>query len=75
MGYDTNRARYEAAIARAHRAAWSAQGAAELLGDTQAHDELWEILLRLERLQEASLRGKLKPDLVAQRRRAQTHLT
>lgn len=56
MRYDTNRARLESEIARAHRAVFNASQAAMDCNDPAAAEELDSILRELTRLGNDSLR-------------------
>ena len=58
MRYTPDRARYEAALSRAHRAIFAAEELAEALGDPGAAYDLHLIALELVRLAEGSLRNK-----------------
>jgi hypothetical protein len=66
MGYNANRARYESSLARAHRALYYAQEAAEELRDPGAADDCAQILREISRLADASLKGKARPQLAGQ---------
>lgn len=58
--YTTQRARYEATLARAHRAVWIAVQAAAELGDDGAEQDLTEIMKHLSSMANDSLKGKVK---------------
>lgn len=56
--YTTTRAQYEAALARAHRAVWSAGEAAEALGERGALSDLLQLLGELTRISDDSASGR-----------------
>jgi len=56
MNSHNQRARLESALARAHQSLYTAQNAAEALGDADGHDELYEIMMAVGRLMERSLK-------------------
>lgn len=56
MNSHNQRARLESALARAHQSLYTAQSAAEALGDNDGHDELYDIMTAVGRLMERSLR-------------------
>lgn len=55
------RSRYEQSLATAHRAIYRAIDQAEQLGDQGAEHDCHQILKEIQRLAEASLRGKVRP--------------
>lgn len=57
MGYGTNRARIESELAKAHRALYYAQEAAEREGDVGLEEDLRQLLVEVTRIAERSLRG------------------
>lgn len=58
MPNSKQRSWYEAALARAHRAVWNAQLAADEFGDMGAADDLTQILQHLQVLMDDSLKNK-----------------
>jgi len=66
MGYDSNRARIEHCLARAHRALFDAKNAAELAGDSTLYLDLQMLEVEVTRLAEASLRGKARRSIKGQ---------
>ena len=58
MGYTPDRARMEAALARAHRGLAQAREAAESLGDDGAAHDIHQIEREVVRVAEGSLRGR-----------------
>lgn len=65
MGYDTQRAKLESELARAHRALYYAEEAAEALSDFGMQEDLKMLLKEVTRLGEASLRGKARRSQLA----------
>lgn len=62
MGYGTDRARMERNLAIAHRALYTAQHAAEYMGDEGAAHDLQQLLWGVTAIAEASLRDKRRPN-------------
>lgn len=58
--YSKDRAIYESCIARAHRALWQAEQAAERMRDEGAVSDLRMLQVEVTRLQNASLSGKVR---------------
>ena len=58
LSYGTDKAAYESALARAHKALWQAQARAEMLGWEVAHDKLYELQVEVIKLSEQSLKSK-----------------
>jgi len=57
---DEKRARYEAALGRAHRALWIAGCIAGEMGDHGAEEDLEQLLREVTRIAEGSLKGSAR---------------
>lgn len=58
MAYTADRARMEAALARAHRGLAAAREAAQSLGDEGAEHDIYQVEREVVRIAEGSLRGR-----------------
>jgi len=68
MRFSADRARYESALARAHKALYQAQESAEAMGDDGAAEDLRSLLRHVGVLAESSLRGKVRKPIPGQTR-------
>lgn len=68
MAYSSERARIESALARAHRALWQVRESAEVIHDEGLEHDADLLMREVQRLSEASLRGKLRKPLAGQMR-------
>jgi hypothetical protein len=68
MANSYDRAKYETRLASAHRALFYATAQAEQMGDDGAAEDLRQIAREIQRLAEASLKGKVKPQMKGQLR-------